>query len=320
MITRRLFNSRLLAASTGAAFALWLSGCGQPKARYSVTEGGDLFDMTSRALGQPISISLNEPDETRRTRLFDGAMARLDELGAIFNPDIEMSQISRLNANGEIEAPSNFLLSLNQFAREMKIMTNDTFNIADAPLKQLYAKTPRPDPDELSAALALGKGHAIGTADRLRMSRAGTQINFKDCLSGFTADILAAQLAGADVINALITVGRAHYAIGTRPDGTPWSINVGASALPLDNAALATSAPHQGTLIDPRAGALPALHQSVAVIATQTVMADTLATAFSLMPISEIMTRQKAILGGGLTQKLDVYVTNLSGQFIALRG
>jgi len=49
-------------------------------------------------------------------------------------------------------------------------------------------------------------------------------------------------------------------------------------------------------------------------------MADALSTAFLLMPISEITARRGAILGGGITQRLEVFITNLSGQLIALRG
>ena len=321
MITRRAFNSRFMAASTGAAFAISAARCGGAKARYALSqEENGLARMTTSALGANVSITVNIPEALDATYLCDAAMDRLDALDAIFNPRLETSELSRLNAAGRLETPSDFLLALNQFSREMKIMTNDTFNTSARPMRLLYAKMPQPSGDDLAQALDLGKGYAIAGSRGIRLTRPGTQIDFENCIQGFAVDILTAQLLGSDVTSGLINVGNAHYAIGTRPDGKPWIIELGGATVPLENAALVTSTPHTGTRIDPRVGALPALHENISVIASQAVMADALATAFSLMPISEITARRAAILGGGLTQRLDIFITNLSGQLVALRG
>lgn len=320
MITRRCFNSRLLAASTGAAFALPLTSCSGPKPAYKLQVENGLTHMTSRAFGQDVSITTGPIAPERRTRIFDSIIERLSELEAIFDPHVATSELAQLNANGRLETPSAFLVALNQFSREMKILTNDTVNVAARPLHVLYSKSSEPDANDLAAALKLSTGYATGTQNRLRVTRPGTQIDFKAYLSGFVVDILSAQILGADISHALITTGEAHYAIGTQPDEKPWTIDLAAATLPLENAALVTSMPHKGTLIDPRVGALPALHERVSVIASQAVMADALCSAFSLMPIREISTRRAAILDGGLTQKLEIYVTDLSGQLVALRG
>lgn len=321
MISRRLFNSRFLAASTGAAFALTVSGCSKSAPRYDIVKDSPEFiQMNMRTLGADASIVLSGIDETRAIEIFEGAATRLDELNAIFNPNITTSQVSMLNVNRRVETPSDFLLALNQFSREMKMMTGQTFNVADRSLRLLYDQTVKPSTDDIALALGKGQGYASGNATLMTLSRAGTQIDFDACLNGFAADILAAHLSGSQTQSALITIGSARYAMGTRPEARPWIIDLGDQTLPLENAALAMSEPENGFVIDPRVGKLPPLHHNVSVISERAVIADALASAFALMPVQEMMARQKAILGGGLTQRLDIYVTNLSGQFIALRG
>ncbi|WP_083899024.1 FAD:protein FMN transferase [Robiginitomaculum antarcticum] len=323
MLSRRAFTSRLMAAPFGAAFALGLPACSKRGAYKISREDETLLRMDASALGRNMSVIFDLTDQDRAERLCDAIMARMTALDAVFSLDNPDSELSRLNREGHLDTPSDYLLALNQFAREITIGTGGAFNIAAAPITALYVQGGQPDPESLAAALIAAQGYALPGRFGLKLSRDDMQLDFKTCLTGFTADIIKAQLTGADIRSALINTG-SFAAIGTRSDGRPWSIDISAPdamSLPLDGAGLSSeSFAQDGFMVDPRQGQQPALYRNVIVTADRAVLADALSSAFSLMPMAEITARRKALLAGGLSARLDVHLVNRAGQQIAVRG
>ena len=288
---------RLLTIMGAAAGMTLLPGIGR---------GGTVPRWTWRgnALGAKAEMTLVHPDEAKAKRLIRLAVDEVERLENVFSLYRENSEISRLNRDGRLAAPSPDLMTLLSTARQISERTDGVFDVTVQPLWRLYAAhfgQPGADPDGPAAA-------AIESARRLvdhraidvdvaeiRFARPGMAITLNGIAQGYITDRVTDLLRAHGIERTLIDLGEIR-ALGRRPDGQPWKIAIdGAGQQPpidLVDRAIATSSPagtafdHGGSfhhLLDPATGRPFAGVQSSSVIARSATVADALSTASAIM-------------------------------------
>lgn len=257
-----------------------------------------------QALGARATITLAHPQAERITAAALAEIARLDGVFSLYRAD---SVLSRLNANGRVEAPPFELLECLALAGAVHRATGGLFDPTVQPLwavhAEAHARGRAPEAAALARALA-----AIGW-DRVRFDaeavtlQPGMALTLNGIAQGYVADRVAALLRAEGLTDILVDTGELR-ALGGHPEGGDWpvALQVGEATLPdplpLREAALASSAPlgtafdaagKVGHILDPRTG-LPgtAAWTLVSVTAPRAGLADALSTAFCLMERDQI--------------------------------
>lgn len=202
-----------------------------------------------------------------------------------------------------------------------------------------------PDPGELAAALARVdfRGLEIDAENsRARLARPGQAIDLGAIAKGYGVDRAVQLLKEHGVVRALVDLGGDVYALGTRPDGTPWRLGIRhprragqiLGILHVSDAAVATSGDYEryfeyegvrySHIVDPRTG-WPAMElASVTVVAPHGVWADALSTAVFVLGKEEGLALLESLPGveGILVDKdLNVLITSgLEGKVDLLEG
>lgn len=209
-------------------------------------------------------------------------IARLEAIFSLYRPD---SALVRLNAAGVLEAPPLELVEVLGRARALSALTDGAFDVTVQPLWTLHARTPDPTPAELVAARALVDWRGVSVeADRIAVARPGMAVTLNGIAQGYVTDRVAALLRREGLTEVLVALGETR-ALGGHPAGRPWQVApaAGAEALPLVDAALATTAP-AGHLFDPATGRPGGTVARITVQAPTAVVADAVSTALALLP------------------------------------
>lgn len=296
VVTPGISRRRFLAV---AAVAAGLAGRG------AAASSIPLVTWRGQALGAMASITLAHPDSAAAERLLAACtaeVARLEGIFSLYRPD---SAISRLNAEGALEAPPLELVELLGRCATFSALTDGTFDVTVQPLFRHYADHfAHPDADpagpRIDDLLELVDWRRVAFApEAIVLARPGMAITLNGIAQGYITDRIAGLLRAADMTDVLVDLGELR-ALGRHPDGRPWRVGIRQPALrspsaafDLADGALATSSgagspfePRGRTnhLLDPATGrsADPAL--TVTVQASDATTADALATAFALMP------------------------------------
>ena len=227
--------------------------------------------------------------------------AILDSIDVTFSGYNKMSILSRRNA-GEDVAKNEMFLELEQISEEYRILSGGAFDIAAAPLFDVWGfgfkSGEMPTDEEVAAAQELCKSREI--------------LNFNAIAQGYSCDKVAAYLHSIGVHDMLVDIGEI-YLEGLNPDHKPW--NIGIDTPSDDNAVPGSSLSGVWTsdggahgvvtsgnyrkfyirdghkyahTIDPRTGR-PVEHNllSATVIAPTATEADALATFFMVVGVDE---------------------------------
>lgn len=171
------------------------------------------------------------------------------------------------------------------------------------------AGTEPPDPGEIAALLPRVdyRGIEIDAGRGRAKIAAGQAVDLGAIAKGYGVDRAAQLLKERGIVRGLVDLGGDIYALGTRPDGSPWRLGIrhpredGAlfGILHVTDAAVATSGDyeryfeHEGVryahIVDPRSGWPARELVSVTVIAPSGVWADALATAVFVLGKEEGM-------------------------------
>lgn len=259
-----------------------------------------------QALGGAAELVFYHEDSAQADRLVARIAAEIARLEAIFSLYRQDSALARLNRQGALAMPPPELIEVLEVARKVWKISDGAFDPTIQPLWRAYADhfaTPNADPSgpeaqDIEAALALvGLDKVSFNRDRIAFARPGMALTLNGVAQGYITDCVTEILGAGGVTSALAAIGEVR-ALGTRPDGTPWRVGIaGGETVDLASRALATSSASgfrfagpqsPGHILDPRSGMSPSLHESVSVFAPQAAFADALATAFCLMPRSEI--------------------------------
>lgn len=244
--------------------------------------------------------------------------AELDRLTAIFDRFRPYGDLAAVNAaGGEWVKVSGEVMTLLEEALFLAELSGGSFDPTIAPVVDLWgfvevdhehgsdSPTPMaghkpPDPNELARVhKTVGyRGVEIDRENgRVRLTVPGQQIDLGAVAKGYAADRAAELLRQQGVERALIDLGGDIYALGTRPDGTPWRLGIRhprvqgqlLGIVRASDVAVATSGDYeryfeyQGVryshILDPKTGWPAQEVISVTVVAPSGVWADALSTA-----------------------------------------
>lgn len=265
------------------------------------------------ALGAQSTITLYHDDAHAGVRLIEEAVAELDRLERIFSLYQAESHLSRLNRDGRLEAPPMELVQLLAEARSFSERTSGAFDVTVQPLWSLYAKhfadpgaDPSGPPDHaVRRARDLVDYRALEIdTDLIAFRQPGMAVTLNGIAQGWITDRIADLLRAAGLEDLLVNLGEIR-AVGSHPDGRPWTVGLRdpfsesglARTITLGSAALATSggygcrfdsAGRHHHLFDPHSGRSAERYASVSVMASTATAADALSTGIAGMAESDI--------------------------------
>lgn len=313
-ITRRRFI-RITAVVVGAAFVPALAAARAPAA--------GLRQWRGVALGADASLQVFHPDASAGDRLIEASLDEVRRLERIFSLYRRDSALSRLNADGRLEAPPPELLELLSISAGFSRLTEGAFDVTVQPLWDLYAahfSSPDADPAGPSEG-AIADARALvdyGTVDIapsvIRLSRPGAKITLNGIAQGYVTDRVTNLLRAAGCEHTLVDMGEIR-AIDGHPEGRPWNVALrdprdpsrSLDEVSLSGMSIATSsglgtpfdaAGRFNHIFDPSDGGCASRYLSVSVKTERATTADALSTAFSLMPMHAAR-RVLAMSGGG---------------------
>ena len=259
--------------------------------------------VTFRAMASENELQLIAADPAAARRAAAAAVADVKRIEAKYSRYLDDSVTTRINraAGGDpvtIDAETAALLDYAQRCHEL---SGGLFDITAGVLRRCWdfrARPPRlPESEALAAACAL-----IGWSDverdnaRVRLPRAGMEIDFGGIGKEYAADRAATILRDAGVAHALVDLAGDVRAVGAQADGAPWRVGIrhprrdGAviAYVELADGAVATSGDYERFfdldgrrychILNPRTG-MPVAHwQSVSVVAPLCVVAGSCAT------------------------------------------
>lgn len=254
---------------------------------------GEVIRWQGRALGARTSMILTGLDAAQAQPIFRAVEQELARLENIFSLYLEGSEITRLNATGDLTAPSPELLDVLSLSSALNAASDGAFDPTVQPVWQALALGQDLD----RAQAVVGWGNVRFDTRRVTFTRPDMGLTLNGIAQGYITDKIAALLRGRGLNNVLIDMGEIA-AIGTRPDGRDWQAKISrpdgviVHHVALRDRALATSAPNgtvlpaqgnPGHIIDPsNVSAIPK-QTLVSVSAPQAAVADGLSTACCLL-------------------------------------
>ena len=300
------WNSTLL-------LCLLAAGCnGQPR----------LYPKTRGTLGPvPVTIQVVATGRWQARQATNEALAAVSQVNNLLSSYLPHSEVSTLNRNaGRACHVSSQTATVLRRAKEIAELTDGAFDVTAGPLITLWKRTmtaaeryasgerktpPKPPTTtELDQARKLVGYRRLELAENsARLALEGMHIDLGGIAKGHAVDKAVEALRANGVQGSLIDAGGDGYALGTRPDGTPWRVGIRhprgkrnerlARILLLSDMAYATSGDYEqyteidgvryAHIIDPRTGRPAPNAVSVTVLAPDCTTADALATAVTVL-------------------------------------
>ena len=251
--------------------------------------GGVRDTWRGRALGSDASITVEGPSDIVAQALprAVAALRRAERLWSLYDPD---SSLSRLNAQGLLDAPDAETLALLSVADRVHAMTGGRFDPTIQPLWRTLAEGGSREAIALARSRVGWSQVTIG-ADSVRLGP-GQAVTLNGIAQGAAADLVVAALREEGLTAALIDTGEmAGF-------GRSWRLGLSdpfhglVATRQLRSGAIATSSPgamrlgSEVHILDPT-GVRP-FWSTVSVEAETATLADALSTAACLMPADRL--------------------------------
>ena len=273
---------------------LLLSGCVGRSAEYS----NRIYSMDT-----VVDLTAFGPEAKTAVAAAEAEIYRLEALWSVGYKD---SDISHINRDG-IASVSEETAALVSDALELYGETGGLFNIAVYPIVDawgFYSGEHRvPDPGELETLLAVtDPAGIIVDRDSVALSAEGMAIDLGGIAKGYASAAAADAMRAAGIRSGILSLGGNVYAIGTKPDGTPWRVGVQdpsdtaslVGIISMEDEAAVTSGAYQRFfeengviyhhIIDPRTGRpSDSGLASVTVVMADAMRADAYSTALFIM-------------------------------------
>jgi len=244
------------------------------------------WEWRGTALGGEARIVLEGPRDRAEAALAAVAdeIGRLENVFSLHRPG---SELSRLNAEGSLEAPSRDLRGGLAAAARWKRVTEGAFDVAVQPLWRHWAAS---SGEPAGAALDAVRAARIDVAPGRVTLGPETALTLNGIAQGTIADRVAELLGRQGFLPPVIDTGEMRL---MGPERRAVDLPAAGLRLQLAAAAVATSAPSALTfdragrhhhLFDPATGASPRWWRSVTVIAPTAEAADALSTGFAVSP------------------------------------
>lgn len=255
----------------------------------------ETFEWRGTALGADARLILTGGNPTAARETLKVCLAEIERLEAIFSLYRPNSEISRLNRTGRLAAASLDMRRLLLLSRLIHQRSEGAFDPTVQALWRFYADwfskhgQNSPPAEMVRARRARGGMDGIDINGSTIEMVPGTEITLNSIAQGYITDCVADLLRTLGWSYILLDLGEVR-ALDSRPDGSPWQIQVreGGLSIPLTDAALATSS--GGSLVlssagdithilDPQTGKSPHHWRSVTVCHRSAAMADALSTS-----------------------------------------
>ena len=269
------------------------------------------IEKTRDMMGTYVSITVFSNEYTGN-KAINTAFDRIKEIEGIASIFDETSEVSFLNGNGYLDDPSPEFLDLINSSLYYYNISGGCFDITVQPLLDLWSGGLWQESEEVQAqrieeALAVvGSDKIVVNDRRIEFKVDGMAITLGGIAKGYAVDEAMEVLKEFGIKQALINAGGDLYAMGTKPDGTSWTVelenpddsdNVDTDIEPLPTFAFAGKAvatsgnyyryydPEKevGHIMDPRTGYTTNICISVTIIADTCMEADALATSVFVM-------------------------------------
>ncbi|HTD04303.1 FAD:protein FMN transferase [Undibacterium sp.] len=291
----------------------------------SISTLARIDSLAGANMGTNWSVKLVCPEHLSLPKIHAGIQRQLDQVVAQMSTWLETSDLSRFNraaAGSWHPLPKEFFQVLD-YALYVAQQSNGAYDPTVGPLVNLWGfgpdRTPggTPAPAAISAALARQGRHKL-RLDRVQQRAwqpGGVYIDLSSIAKGFGVDQVANYLQTMGVPSYLVEVGGELRGYGSKPDNDPWWVALErplpatpagdglapqASIVALHELSVATSGDYRrffeqdgqrySHTIDPRNG-YPVRHTlaSVTVLHSSCMIADALATAFTVLGAEEGM-------------------------------
>lgn len=268
-----------------------------------------LYEWHGVAMGASAQISIYAHSEAQAKNLFqkcENEISRVENLFSLFKPN---SQISQLNAKGELLNPNFEFVELLSRCKSYTQITNGAFDVTIQPLWKFYENHFANSSAELSKKALNDTLELIGSddiqlsADRISFVKPKMAISLNGVAQGYLTDKVTRILQQAGFENMLVHMGET-YGSGQHGDGNQWRAGILSpynrtelvKQVELKNQAIATSGGYGSPfskngdhhLLNPKTGLSANIYASVSVVAGDALTADMLSTAFYIMPMNEI--------------------------------
>lgn len=300
--TRRRFIS--ISASAIGASLLYARGVN------ATTQHSKIYKWQGVAMGASAQISLYADSEMQAKSLFqkcENEILRFENIFSLFKPD---SDISKLNAEGELNNPNFEFVELLSRCKSYSELTNGAFDVTIQPLWKFYAHHFAHSDEDILAAEVDNLLELIGSdgiqlsSDKVSFAKPNMAISLNGVAQGYLTDKITDILQQAGFENMLVDMGET-YASGLHDDGHEWNVGITSphnqnqlvKQVKLKNQSIATSGGYGSPfssngqhhhLLSPKTGLSANIYASVSVIANDSLTADMLSTAFYIMPMHEI--------------------------------
>lgn len=241
------------------------------------------------ALGGEARVTLYGKSEDVATSALADVAREIERLENIFSLHREDSEISRLNAQGELHGASRDLMEVLRSAMDWRNKTHGAFNPLVQPLWQAAARGAAVAPSMLETV----KG-AIGVSSDHIALPPQSRVTLNGIAQGRIADRVTELLRSHGLDDVVVDAGELRL-----PGSERRAVGIPAlkSAISVCNVAIATSEPKalvfdpktfRHHLIDPRTGESPRHWESISVLAPTAEVADALSTAFAILPYEAV--------------------------------
>ncbi|UWQ89702.1 FAD:protein FMN transferase [Rhodobacteraceae bacterium M382] len=265
---------------------------------------GALANVTVRwrgvALGAQTSMQIAGVSERQAAPVFAAVEQELNRLETIFSLYRTDSELSRLNRDGSLSAPSAELLNVLSVCSTLH---RDSGGVFDPSVQPLWAAMARGETgqalDQARAAVGFDAVRFDTTIVRFVGDTPGQALTLNGIAQGAITDRISAVLRHHGMRDVLVNMGEVA-ALGTRVDGTPWQAGIADPSgqihqrISLTDRALATSAPLGMTLFNHshilHPNGQPATHSLASVSAPSAAVADGLSTALCLVAPEQAQT------------------------------
>jgi len=271
----------------------------------------ELYSWHGFALGAEVSLQLYHHDALAARRIIQGSVKIIRKMEQLFSLYRESSALSELNREGVLYEPEPEFYDLMRAAKMASVMTSGAFDITVQPLWKYYHSffeqypAGTPVAEQLSDIRQLVDHRKLSVSrDRVGFDRRGMAATLNGIAQGYATDQVTDYLKKAGMTSVLVDIGE-YRALGPQADQSPWRIGLMdpehpgefSEILDVMKGAVATSSSsgdrfeatgRYNHLFDPHSGLSANRYLSVTVTAPTATLADSLSTAFCVMPEGDI--------------------------------
>jgi len=190
------------------------------------------LSRTEHVLGTQCAITLYDHASAGS---LDSCFARLREINArmsVRDPGSELDAVNDAAGKGAVPVTDDVFAVVRR-ALELARLSNGLFDPTVGPLVRLWGINTDharvPSPAEVKAALSLVSWKDVvmdDTARTIELRRPAMSLDVGGVAKGYAADEMVRILAQKGARSAIIDLGGNVFAMGSKPDGGPWSIGI----------------------------------------------------------------------------------------------